>query len=81
MLIRDIGMKSTILRLMLAVAGAVLLVLGIAHIAAAFWENFHPFGSANAGGFSLVLPLHWVAVVLAGALACFLSYWLFRKRA
>ena len=75
-----ISVKSTILRLMLAIVGAVLLVPGIARVAAAIRENFHPFGSGNAFGFSLVLPIHWVALILIGAVACFLSYWLFRKR-
>jgi uncharacterized membrane protein YwaF len=76
-------MRSTILRLVLVIAGAVLLIVGIAHLAPAFLDGFYPFGSANPGGFSLVLefPLYWVAVAIVGAMVCFLSYWLFRKRA
>jgi len=74
-------MRRKLLRLALAVIGFALLVLGAVRVAAAFEEDFHRIGSGTTFGFSLVLPLHWVALTLVGAFACFLSYWLFRKRA
>jgi hypothetical protein len=54
---------------------------GLAHVGFAgvhICRDFHPFGGAGSEGFSLVLEGRWVAVTVAGALACWLG-WLFAR--
>jgi hypothetical protein len=63
-------MMWRILAIILAVLGLALIMLGGVQIC----RNYHPFGTAGSGGFSLVLEGRWVAAVLAGVLACCLSW-------
>jgi hypothetical protein len=63
-----------VLAIMLAILGLALIGFGSVHIC----RNFHPFGTTGSDGFSLVIEWRWVAVVLAGVLACCLSWGLGR---
>jgi hypothetical protein len=59
-----------VLAIMLAILGLALIGFGSLRICG----NFHPFGATGSEGFSLVLEGRWVAVVLAGVLACCLAW-------
>jgi len=74
-------MRARILRLVLAAIGVALLVLGLLRSAVAILSSFHSSGSStSAQAFSLMIPLQWPAVALAGALLCVLAFFVGRRK-
>jgi hypothetical protein len=64
-------MHSKALRIGLVVVGFALLALGLFHILG----SFHFFGSSISDqAFTLIVPIHWLAVALAGAALCVVSF-------
>jgi len=74
-------MNSRVLRIVLAVGGAVLLALGLFHTAADIVGSFHSAGSStSAQAFTLMIRVHWLVVALAGASLCVLSFFIGKKK-
>jgi hypothetical protein len=74
-------MNSRVLRIVLAVVGAALVALGLFHTAADILGSFHSAGfSTSAQSFTLMLRVHWVVAVLAGAFLCVLSLFIGKKK-
>ena len=74
-------MQTRTLRIILGVAGAALLGLGLLRTGAAILGSFHSSGSStSAEAISLMIPVHWLAVAVVGGLLGLLAIFVGRRK-
>jgi hypothetical protein len=73
-------MKLKLLKIALRVVGGMLLVLGGFKLGAGVVRSVHMVESSSAASFTLMLPMHWFYVALAGFGLCAVSFLFRRKR-